>query len=351
MATRFVVRFGELTKRFRAYELAYRTLTAWRYETDMGKFDPRDHRRDHPLGFQVLAERFVKSKRHLKGAKKYEQRLRSACEIWQNKNVKEIGYADIEDLINHLKDREYSPSYIYHITCTIKMMFEWLRSTGEIEPAEGPKKFPQVKNVMAYRKIVTRDQQWQILQEVHRLTWNFNPRIYIGIVFLATYIKIRPNELRHIKEKHVEKDMGRILIPQPKEQTPKYIYLLPEDIDLLSILPRSFPELYLFRHIKGNGGAKPNAQFGSDYLQKWWNKACKSLGIEGVSLYPGTRHSSAVDLRKQHSPEAIKRNMGTRSNKAFERYLQISAEEERTLTQDARGGKVLNFREKADDNN
>jgi hypothetical protein len=43
--------------------------------------------------------------------------------------------------------------------------------------------------------------------------------------------------------------------------------------------------------------------------------------------------------------------MGTRSNKAFERYLQISAEEERTLTQDARGGKVLNFREKADDNN
>jgi hypothetical protein len=309
----------------------------------MGKFDPRDHRRDNPLGFQHLTERFVASKRHLKGVKKYEQRLRPACETWQNKNVKEIGYLEIENLINDLKDQKYSHSYIYHIVSTIKMFFDWLRATGEIEPHQGPKKYPPVKNVMAYRKIVTKDQQWQILQEVHRLTWDFNPRIYIGIVFLATYIKIRPNELRHIKEKHVEMDMGRILIPAPKEKLPKYIYLVDEDIDLLNTLPRSFPELYLFRHIKGNGGAKPNAQFGSDYLQKWWNKACQNLGIEGVSLYPGTRHSSAVELRKQHSPEAIKRNMGTRSNKAFERYLQISAEEERALTQDVRGGRVIEF--------
>src|SRR6056297_977412 len=75
MATRFVVRFGGLTKRFKNYELAYRTLTAWRYETDMGKFDPRDYQRANPLGFQTLAERFLNSKRHLKGVKKYEQRL------------------------------------------------------------------------------------------------------------------------------------------------------------------------------------------------------------------------------------------------------------------------------------
>ncbi|MCF8094890.1 MAG: hypothetical protein K9J79_05955, partial [Desulfobacteraceae bacterium] len=111
-----------------------------------------------------------------------------------------------------------------------------------------------------------------------------------------------------------------------------------------------FPEMYFFRHEKGNGGAKPGAQFGSDYLQRWWNKACKNLGIEGVSLYPGTRHSSAVELRKKHSPESVKRNMGTRSNKAFERYLQITAEEQMALTRDIRGNNIVDFKKKKNDN-
>lgn len=352
MASRFVVRFGGLTKRFQSYDLAYRTLTGFRYETDMGKFDIRDYRRNDPLGFSNLAARFIKSKRHLKGVKKYEQRLRPAVSAWQNKNVKEIGYADIEDLVNDLRDREYSHSYIYHIVCTIKMFYDWLRATGELEPNQGPRKYPPVKNIMAYRKIVNKEQQWAILKEVYRISWDFNPRIYIGILFLATYLKIRPNELRSIKEKHIEIAAQRILIPKPKELLPKYIHLIPEDVELIKNLPWSFPEMYFLRHEKGNGGAKPGSRFGSDYLQRWWNKACKNLGIEGVSLYPGTRHSSAVDLRKKHSPEAVKRNMGTRTGKAFDRYLQLTAEEETALCRDARGDNVIPLeRKKSDDKN
>jgi len=351
MATRLVVRFGDLTKRFKSYEEAYRMLTGWRYETDMGKFDPRDYRRNNPLGFETLAKRFVESKRHLKGVKKYEQRLRPAAAAWENKNVKEIGYLEIETLINDLKDKEYSHSYIYHIVCTIKMFFDWVRAAGIIEPNQGPRKYPPVKNVMAYRKIVNKEQQWEILQEVCRISWDFNPRIYIGILFLATYLKIRPNELRQIKEKHIELENERILIPNPKEGLPKYVHLIPEDIELLRTMPRAFPEMYFFRHEKGNGNAKPGTQFGRDYLTRWWNEACKNLGIEGVSLYPGTRHSSAVELRKKHSPEAVKRNMGTRSNKAFERYLQMTAEEELALTSDARGGRVIDFKNRKNDDN
>lgn len=349
MATRFVVRFGSLTKRFKSYEEAYRVLTGWRYETDMGKFDPRDYRRDDPLGFKTLSERFLKGKRHLKGVKKYEQRLRPAVAAWENKNVKEIGYADVEDLINDLRDKEYSHSYIYHIVGTIKMFYDWLRATGEIEPNQGPKQFPPVKNIMNYRKIVSKDQQQAILKEVCRISWDFNPRIYIGILFLATYINIRPNELRSIKEKHIEMDMGRILIPGPKEILPKYIYLIQDDIELLKYLPKSFPEMYLFRHEKGNGNAKPGTQFGRDYLTRWWNEACRNLGVEGVSLYPGTRHSTAVALKEGRSAEDIKRGMGTRSNKAFERYLQLTSAEQLSIYQDARGAEVVKFPRKKND--
>ncbi|OEU68144.1 MAG: hypothetical protein BBJ57_10635 [Desulfobacterales bacterium PC51MH44] len=94
--------------------------------------------------------------------------------------------------------------------------------------------------------------------------------------------------------------------------------------------------MYFFRHIKGNGAAKPGQKFGKDYLYNKWKISCGNLGIEGVSLYPGTRHTSAVDLRTRNSPEAIKRGMGTKSNKAFERYLQVTGNELRGLYQDTR---------------
>jgi hypothetical protein len=42
-----------------------------------------------------------------------------------------------------------------------------------------------------------------------------------------------------------------------------------------------------------------------------------------VPIYPGTRNNSVMALRETNSPEAIIRRMGTRNNKAFERYSQV----------------------------
>ena len=67
------------------------------------------------------------------------------------------------------------------------------------------------------------------------------------------------------------------------------------------------------------------------YLYKWWVKACDNLGIKGVDLYGGTRHSSAKALREFHSPEEIKRATIHTTNKAFERYFQIELEDVRDI--------------------
>lgn len=70
------VRFGnEVTRRFADYKIADQFLTGLRFETAQGKFDPRDYRRDNPLGFENLVDTWLKTKRRLKGAKKYEQRI------------------------------------------------------------------------------------------------------------------------------------------------------------------------------------------------------------------------------------------------------------------------------------
>jgi len=60
-------------------------------------------------------------------------------------------------------------------------------------------------------------------------------------------------------------------------------------------------------------------------------KACKNLNIDGVDLYGGTRHSTAMALRNLASPEQIKRSMMTSINKAFERYFLIEPDEVRAI--------------------
>ncbi len=44
-------------------------------------------------------------------------------------------------------------------------------------------------------------------------------------------------------------------------------------------------------------------------------------------MYGGTMHSSTMDLRKNFTPEQIKRGTMRTTNKAFERYFQLSKDE------------------------
>jgi len=90
----------------------------------------------------------------------------------------------------------------------------------------------------------------------------------------------------------------------------------------------------LFRHTGGVRGVAENEAFGQKYLYKWWVKACINLGIRGVDLYGGTRHSSARALRTHRTPEEIKRATMHTTNKAFERYFQIEADDVRNIYRD-----------------
>jgi hypothetical protein len=111
---------------------------------------------------------------------------------------------------------------------------------------------------------------------------------------------------------------GFLLIPHPKEKKPKFVPLLKEDIELVRKLPRGFPEMPFFRHLRGVSGCRAGRAFGDKYLYKWWKKACENLGIEGVELYGGTRHNSAIALRKLRTPEEIKRATMHSTNKMEE---------------------------------
>ena len=144
-------------------------------------------------------------------------------------------------------------------------------------------------------------------------------------------ISVRPGELLNIKEGDFDLSLGVVFIPHPKEKKSKTVPLIEEDAELLRSLPRGLPNLFFFRHLPGLSGITGGQRFGKKYLYKWWKRACRHLGVEGVDLYGGTRHSSARALRSFRGPEEIKRATMHSTNKAFERYFQIELEDVRQI--------------------
>jgi hypothetical protein len=119
-------------------------------------------------------------------------------------------------------------------------------------------------------------------------------------------------------------------------------------VEAIRSLPRGLPDLPFFRHVKGIKGCRAGERFGEKYFYKWWVKACENLGVEGVGLYGGTRHSSAMALRQHRTPEEIKRATMHSTNKAFERYFRIEADGIRSIYKDTvmrkgEAGKVFSF--------
>jgi integrase len=347
-ATRFKVKLKykghEVVRRFGSYEAAQRFLTGLRFQVDQGTFDPRDYKKENPLGFENLATAWLKHKekegtismRHLNG------HMGRAMAHWGNMNVKLIGYAEIEDflfsegLVNEKTRELVSDKTRANIKTTLHAFWVWLRKRKILTLAQIPE-FPEVKFELKWRKVIDKETQQAILDEVRRLTYHINPRIWIGIKWLMTYISIRPGELIQVKEEDFDFSLGVVNIRHNKEKKPKIVPLLDEDIELLKSLPRGLPDLYFFRHGKRRGLSRSKmGKFSHDYLYKWWKIACRNLGVEGVDLYGGTRHSSARGLREFCSPEQIKKATMHSTNAAFERYFKVELEDVKMIYQKTR---------------
>lgn len=333
-----IVRFGRgIFKRFSSYPEASRFLNGLRFKTDECTFDERDYKRANPLGFSNLADRYLAMKKQtIKHGTFVSLRplMERAKDYFGNRNVKEFNYGDLEDFFLHLTSEEgLSSKTIYNLRGHLHNFWEWLCKRKEI-PRDLMPEFPEVSYEMGWRKTLDKDTQEAILDEIWKSTHKKTPRAWFAIFLLSSNVNVRPGELEGVLEEHVDLERRCIWIHQHKTkrhtQTPKTIPLLDEDIEFIRSLPRGFPQMPFFRRDTGGGGRHANTPFGRHFLQDVWNKACLNLGVEGVSLYPGTRHSTCQFLRQLgKTPEQVKRLTDHTTNKAFDRYLEIETEEKR----------------------
>lgn len=331
-ATRFKAKFGKICKRFRSYEAADRFLTGVRFETDQGKYDEKDYLKNNPLSFENISEKYLETRKDEIKKRSYQaivNHIRTAQKYFNSVNVKNIKYGDLEDFFKSLN---LSDKTKHNIKSSLHNFFVWVskREQKNIMPD-----FPSISFELGFRNTISKEQQLKILDEIKRISFHINPKIWLGIKWLTTYISIRPGELVKLREGEIDISNGYLYFPHPKERKFKSVPILKEDIEIINGFPLSVPGLPFFRHNRGVSGVTENEPFGEKYFYKWWIKACNNLGIERVDLYGGTRHSSARALRAYRTPEEIKRATMHSTNKAFERYFNIESDDLREIYQDA----------------
>ena len=327
--SRWVVRFttGEanITKRFADKAEAERFLTGLRYENDKGTFDAREYSKEKPLSFENLSSQWLdKKKLTVKCYRNLVNHISYASKYFGDKNIKEIGFGDLEDFFDQLPSRLSGKSK-YNIKITLMSFWRWAvkRDRRQREPILMPD-FPEVQYILGWRNTISLDMQDNIIDEVMKIS---EKKVWFAIRLLSTYPKIRPIELLNIKEKDIDLNIGVLKVEQNKgkKKKDKLIKLVDEDRELFKTFTRALPEVYFFRHETGTHAGE---RFGKDRLYANWKRACKNLNIDGVDLYGGTKHSTVKAMRQYFRPDEIQKATGIVSNTAFSRYYQEEFEDE-----------------------
>jgi hypothetical protein len=328
-----------LSKWFKHEIEAERFLNGLRYETDKGTFDPRDYHRSKPLAFSNLADKWLAKKKKKVKRKSFNNLnnyMNRAKKEWNETNIKALGFAEIEDLLDGQED--ISDKTKSNMKSCLHDFWKWVLDREYITSDKFPK-FPEVTYVLGYRNTTDMETQQAILNELKRISFHINPKIWFGINLLSKNIDVRPNEIRTILELEISSKSGLITIPgeRTKDGNPKHILLDDEDIEFLSSIPKGMPHLPFFRHVKGIKGCKAGTIFGKKYFYKNWKKACSNLGIDWLDLYGGTKHKTATALGEYHTPEEVIKFSGHRTNKAFERYFQANRPIRKRVKQTLKG--------------
>ncbi len=352
-ARTFIVKFpGKIYKTFTNLDEAEQLLNYLRYEKgDRGeRFNPLDYKDERPNSFSSLATSYLERKKGKRSFRKIRAIMDRACGVFGDMNLKDITSAQIDDYLFYLKRQDggvMSDKTRSNHCSQLHDFWNWCCHTRRaVTLAEFPV-FPKIDFELGYRKITTWEIQEKVIAKVKDLTYSTNPKIWLAIDMLATYTALRPDDLLRVNEEDLT-DTGWLIIRNPtkiKNKTKK-IRLHPDHINewrkIAEIYP-GLPETPFFRHTVTIRRSKQGMVFGKNYLSKVWTKAAKEVGLIGVSLYPGTKHTTATATAELLGEEKAEKASGL-TNKAFKRYCQTENKDAFDVVSEIRKvkkGKVL----------
>jgi len=335
------VHFVKTKKRFESVHAAEQFLNFLRWQYQDGGYDPRDFQAANPLSFSNQADKWIaqKARENVKPTtlSNLRKNINRAVDYFGDKNIKAISEGEIEDFLyadhkNAKTGELVSDKTRSEIRGTLHQFYRWVCRREKIPMPD----IPTIKFQLGWRRIVDMEVQQQIIDEIWRISGETNPRIWLGVSILAHNSNVRPGELVKVAEGDVMLGYGMVMVKYPKEgnDKSKQAVLDPAEIDLIRSLPTALPNVPLFRHAPGQSGIVAGERFSVKVFNRWWKRACSNLGIEDVTLYPGTKHSTMTAVSKMLSPEQVRKGGSRHASKAMERYI-IPSNHDTNLYQEA----------------
>lgn len=355
----FVVKFGRaVQRRFQVYEAAIRWLTGLRYETDKGTFDERDYSAGQPMGFCNLAMGYLKWKKrqNLASYHHIERYVMTACKTFGNMNVKAIRRKELEEHLYSIPGISEKTRH-NHKSTLHDFWWKFLYEYEEILRIDQLPKFPDIPYELGFRKVATIENREKVMDRVYRDNYVRNPKLWLFLDMACSYSKLRPIDLRQVKEGDIDIHHGILTVERPsksKRRSKPYVIRIRlvdyhvEEIKRLKIEHPALPDTLFFRHPKGIKGVEPGTPISAGRYYKVWKKACAKVGIDDLDMYAGTRHTTVTAIGQEYGRKEARKHSGHATNAAFDRYCQGDDETDLEMSERVARirGKVIPMRKK-----
>lgn len=324
---------------FSSYEQANRILTVIRAEIDASSFDPSRYvaQKLRPLQFRTWSSNWLQGKETQVEKKtispSYVKELRRFVSIlqnyFQNTDIRDIGTKKVNDFYLSLKG---SPKYQLNILSSFHKMLSDALDWGDIGKMP---KFPPIEVPEPKFRTIDLDQQDAVIDRIN------DPMDRTYILFTAREM-VRPSETRALFWDDLDFKHDRVEIckhfslnelrDSTKSKKTKVLPLDREVKESLLRLPRHITSPFVFQ--------KNGRPYSESYARKLWNKITSDMGIE-ISLYQGTRHSSATEAVNRVGMDRVQEFLGHTRSTMTRRYAKMSAEGLRPVLRTSGAGNRL----------
>jgi integrase len=310
---------------FSSYEQANRILTKIRAEIDADTFEITRYIAEKlkPLKFTNWAESWLEKKAietqkglrapsYLKTVRVYIRKFQA---YFRDIDIRDIGTKRVHEFYLSLSGK---PHYIKNIVTALEKL---LHDALDWEDIAQIPKFPKVDVPEPDIRTIDLDLQDKIVQAIP------DPMDRAFILFTAREM-VRPSETRAMQWEDIDLKHDRVTVrrhfslneirPTTKAKRIKILPLDGEVKQALQCLPRHLVSPFLFW--KRDGKA-----FSESWARKLWKRTSMALGVD-ISLYQGTRHSSATEAADRVGVDGVQEFLYHTNRKMTERYAQKNPE-------------------------
>lgn len=309
---------------FGSYEEAERLLTVIRSEIDNhGDFDASKYvsEKVKPLKFSNWSENWLEKKEteaskglkapsYLKVVRVYVRKFQA---FFGETDIRDIGTKRIHEFYLSLSG---APHYIKNIITALEKL---LRDALDWEDIYQMPKFPKIDVPEPDIRTIDLDLQDKIIRAIP------DPMDRAYVLFSAREM-VRPSETRALWWEDLDFKHDRVTIRRhfslnelrstTKAKRIKHLPLDGEVKQTLQGLPRHLTSPFVFWKRDGH-------PFSESWARKLWNRISLTLGVN-ISLYQGTRHSSATEAADRVGVDAVQEFLHHTSRAMTKRYAKVN---------------------------